>query len=234
MFRRLIALLLTVVAALAAGTAVAAASGAESDFHGRANAERSSAGRLAYASSADLVAVARRQAARMAAEHRIWHNPNLQNEVEGWRAVGENVGMGADVASIHAAFMNSPAHRANLLDGDFTQVGMGTATDETGKLYVAQVFRQPQAAAPQPAPRPATTTSRPRPAARPTAPVVTRPAVTRPKTPVVAARPAPVRPVDPAVALRARLVTARRQSQSGRVGLERAVQFSSIMAALAS
>ena len=41
----------------------------------------------------------------------------------GWRKLGENVGMGGSISSVHVAYMDSPGHRANVLDPAFTQIG---------------------------------------------------------------------------------------------------------------
>ena len=116
----------------------------EGDFFNRANSARASYRLRGYISKADLVTIARRHAQRMASQKRIYHNPNLGREVTGWQMVGENVGRGTTVAAIHNAFMNSTAHRANILDRDFTEVGMGTYRDASGVIYVVQVFRRPQ------------------------------------------------------------------------------------------
>ncbi|MGH8968913.1 MAG: CAP domain-containing protein, partial [Actinomycetes bacterium] len=89
-----------------------------------------------------LVAVARAQASRMASRGVLYHNPRLTSEVRNWRWVGENVGYGPDAASVHRAFMNSPGHRANLLDRDYTEVGVG-AVVRNGRVWVAEVFRRP-------------------------------------------------------------------------------------------
>src|SRR5204862_1717148 len=56
---------------------------------------------------------------------------------------GENVGVGPNVDSLEDAFMNSPEHRANILDSDYTEIGIGTAVGKDGRLYVTQDFRQP-------------------------------------------------------------------------------------------
>jgi len=56
-----------------------------------------------------------------------------------WRQVGENVGVGYSVESLHETFMRSPAHRANVL-GDFTHVGIGSARDEAGRIWVTFNF----------------------------------------------------------------------------------------------
>ena len=230
--RRLSSLLVAVLAALTCLSVTLPAAHAgpgESEFTSRANAERSSRGIRTYAVRSDLVAVARRHAARMAAKGSIYHNPNLAGEVSGWQAVGENVGMGGDVASIHQAFMNSSGHRANILDRGFTEVGMGTATDSQGRLYVTQVFRTPDGsatAAPAPTqPRPVV--QQPAPTRR--TPVATRPTVRR-LTP--AAKPAPA--VDPAKQLASRLAAARAVGSRTRSGvLHRTVGYHDVMAALA-
>jgi uncharacterized protein YkwD len=36
--------------------------------------------------------------------------------------------------------MNSPPHRANILDPAFTHVGIGCATDGTGTIWVTEDF----------------------------------------------------------------------------------------------
>jgi hypothetical protein len=169
----LAALLVTALVTLLSVTGTASAAAGEGDFVSRTNAARAAAGRSAYTVKSDLVTVARRQAARMAAKGAIWHNPNLGSEVTGWKNVGENVGMGTDVNTIHNAFMDSPTHRANILDTDFREVGIGTAVAADGTIYVAEVFRNPVssttvAAAPaRPRPVVRSVTSAARPAAAP-------------------------------------------------------------------
>ncbi|HVF21352.1 MAG TPA: CAP domain-containing protein [Mycobacteriales bacterium] len=142
---RQLATLFAVVAVLL-GFALAPAAHAgpgEGDFFSRTNSARASYRLRGYVSKADLVTVARRHAQRMASQNRLYHNPNLGREVTGWRMVGENVGRGTTVAAIHNAFMNSAAHRSNILDRDFTEVGMGTYRDAKGVIWVVEVFRRP-------------------------------------------------------------------------------------------
>lgn len=240
MLRRLGSLLVTTAVAVGALAVVAPAAHAsteESQFTSMANRERSSRGLRSYSVSSDLVAVARRHAQRMAAGGKIWHNPNLGSEVSGWQAVGENVGMGGSASSIHQAFMNSAAHRANILDTDFTQVGMGTARDSKGVLYITQVFRKPMGApAPAPAPAPRVTAKpRPRAVYKP-ATTAPRPVATRAAAPVAKPVAKPVRKaVDPKVALRKRLAAASKvAASSGQTGvLGRAVTYVDVMAKLA-
>jgi Cysteine-rich secretory protein family len=221
----------TAVAVTAFAATSAQASTQESQFVSLTNSARSSAGLAGYSVASDLVSLARRHSQEMAAKHTIYHNPNLANDVSGWQMVGENVGMGGSVSSIHQAFMNSPAHKANILDHDFTQVGIGTAFDDKGVLYVTEVFRKPSGST-APAPAPATTTA-PKPAFHPVASSTTsyRPA-TKPATKPVAR---PVAKPDPRAALLSRLENARRlaghNAASGAVA--RAVTYSKVMASLA-
>jgi hypothetical protein len=125
---------------LALGAPVASASASkESEFVSKINAERRERGKGALTVKSDLVAAARRHSARMAAKGDIWHNDNLGNEIDGWTVLGENVGMGPTVDSLHEAFMNSQGHRHNILLSDYNQVGIGVVVDN-GTIYVTEVF----------------------------------------------------------------------------------------------
>jgi hypothetical protein len=44
--------------------------------------------------------------------------------------------------------MNSPDHRAQILDSGYTQMGVGTAVGADGTIWVAEVFRTPTGTAP--------------------------------------------------------------------------------------
>jgi hypothetical protein len=186
--RRIVALLpVTMVLAGVAfwGSAATAAETQAAAFVRKANAERTSRGLPAYTVASDLATVARRHSERMAAKHTLYHNPNLGSEVSGWQVVGENVGMGGDVDSIHQAFMDSPEHRANILARDYTQIGIGTVVDADGVLWVTQVFRLPMKAT--------VTVAAP---AKPRVVIASRSRTTAPRrpaaAPVRAAAPAPV------------------------------------------
>ena len=86
--------------------------------------------------------VAREQARRMAERNRLFHNPQLTTDVTNWRVVGENVGYGPDALTLHQAFMQSSEHRANLLDRDYTRVGVGVVVRD-GRVWVSEVFKTP-------------------------------------------------------------------------------------------
>lgn len=233
MLRRLsslIAATAVVAGAFAIAAPAAHASTEESQFVSLANHERTSRGLHGYTVASDLVALARKHSQEMAAKHSIYHNANLANDVSNWQAVGENVGMGGSASSIHQAFMNSAPHRANILDTDFTQVGMGTAYDDKGVLYVTQVFRKPMGStSTAPAPKP-TYAPKPKPTYHPvaTAPTALRAASKPVAKPIVKA---PAKKADPNAALRKRLAAARTvAASSSRPGaLGQAVTYVSVM-----
>jgi uncharacterized protein YkwD len=136
---------LLVLVALVTGAVTAHPAGAttvEDSFTARLNAERTSRDIPALTVRASLVNVARAQAQRMATANVLYHNPNLTTDVTNWRWVGENVGYGGTAAVVHSAFMHSAPHKANILDRDYTEVGIGAVVQD-GRVWVAQVFRRP-------------------------------------------------------------------------------------------
>lgn len=136
------------LAAVLTGALTAPPAGAtttEDSLTARLNGARSDQGLPSLATRSDLVAVARAQATRMADSGTLFHNPNLATDVTNWRWVGENVGYGPDVQTVHVAFMNSDGHRANILDADYSEVGVGVV-ERGDRVWVAEVFRGPQTA----------------------------------------------------------------------------------------
>ncbi len=101
-------------------------------------------------------------------------------EVGGWSRIGENVAFAGDWRSAHDVLMNSPDHRAQILDSGYTQMGVGTAVSDDGTFWVAEVFRTPSGTpstsggsgggAPDSTSTTSTTTSTPAPAAAPPKP----------------------------------------------------------------
>lgn len=149
MLRKLAALVLApavLFGVVSATQATAAGDAHAASFVAKANAARSSRGLQSYVVKPDLAAVAARHSARMAGKSSLYHNPSLGSEVSGWQVVGENVGNGGSVESIHQALMDSPTHRANILATDYTEIGVGTVTDAKGVIWVTQVFRLPMQA----------------------------------------------------------------------------------------
>jgi uncharacterized protein YkwD len=61
-----------------------------------------------------------------------------------WSAYGENVAMGQrSGGEVVAAWMNSPGHRANILNPRYTELGVGYSLDQHGRPYYTQVFARP-------------------------------------------------------------------------------------------
>jgi len=61
-----------------------------------------------------------------------------------WNAWGENVAMGArDAASVLTGWMNSPGHRANILNASYTDIGVGLAYSSNGTPYWTMVLARP-------------------------------------------------------------------------------------------
>lgn len=157
--RRTVAALLTALAlvlgALVTGAVTAAPAGAnsaEDTVTAKLNYARTSRGLPRLAVRSSLVAVARAQAQRMASSDTLYHNPRLTSDVTNWRFVGENVGYGPDALTVHVAFMQSAPHRANILDRDYTEIGIG-AVVVGDRVWIAEVFRRPMTVATTSSPR---------------------------------------------------------------------------------
>lgn len=116
------------------------------------NAERLSRGLSALAADGQLSFAAKfhsgQQAKRGLAAHALGGvtapTPSSRLDYAGydaWNLYGENVAVGFTSASeVVTAWMNSPPHQANILDPNFTEIGIGVAADEFGNLYWTQVF----------------------------------------------------------------------------------------------
>lgn len=58
-----------------------------------------------------------------------------------YRTAGENIAMGQTTpAQVMQGWMNSPGHRANILNASFTQIGVGIAKNAQGRLIWTQQF----------------------------------------------------------------------------------------------
>ena len=192
-------LLAPVLASLLLLVAIApAASATEGSFAAAIASERASRGLSGLATKGDLTTVARRHSTIMADANHLHHNPTLGSSVTGWQKVGENVGRGPSVGALHDAFMASPGHRRNILDPDWTEVGVGVVVRD-GTIWVTVVFRRPlapkpaPAPAPKPAPKPAPAPA-PAPAPEPAPEPAPAPEPTPEPTPRPAPAPAPAKP----------------------------------------
>jgi hypothetical protein len=137
-----------------AAAAPAADAGKEQEFVNAINQLRASKGLRQLQVSGELTGVARGWTDRMVANGQISHNPNLGSSVSGgWTKLGENVGVGYDVRGLMDAFIKSPDHYRNLVDPDWTHVGVGVSYGG-GRMYTTHNFMARPAAAPPPPPPP--------------------------------------------------------------------------------
>src|ERR1700689_2656741 len=112
-----------------------------------ANHERAARGLAPMKWSAPLAAAARQHALRMAAQNTLSHQ--LPGEVgmvdratqAGVRfsSLAENIAEGPSAESIHREWMNSPPHRANLLDPQLDSLGIAVA-ERNGVMFAVEDF----------------------------------------------------------------------------------------------
>jgi uncharacterized protein YkwD len=129
-----------------AGTAHAATLKSEpsmaSYFVAKINAQRVAHHRSKLTVDPGLSALGLKWATQMAKANTLYHNPHLATDVHGWHYLGENVGVGYSDSSLEAAFYASAPHRANMLDVNYTRIGVGVV-DVDGKLWVSEEFSKP-------------------------------------------------------------------------------------------
>ena len=179
-----------------------------------ANGDRSANAVGGLTPSPVLVRVAQAKANDMAAKSYFAHtspegkDPWYWFKQEGYAFIyaGENLAVDfSDSAMVESAWMNSPEHRANLLDGRYTEIGIATAQgtfEGHPTTFVVQVFGTPapapvavavtQASVPV-APTELATATAPPPPPRPVVAGTTTP----PEETVVT--PAPAEPVEPSL-----------------------------------
>lgn len=151
----LVAALVATLLATSAATAGAATvqPPAEQALIDLLNQERSDRGLAPVAPDRELTDIARQHSARMAADaesggrcgdgvtlrHR---NPLSEGVTAAWTTLRENVGCNrpANPEKLHAALMDSPGHRANILAADVRFIGVGAVEDTDGGLWLTQLF----------------------------------------------------------------------------------------------
>ena len=140
-FRR--GLLIVGVVVLAASATLGSASQPNVSEHrawGLVNGSRAVYSRSGLSWNIDLWACARQHAEDMAARGTIYHSTHSQlYHCSHGRGVGENVGMGGTLYTIHEAFWASPGHRSNILDTSWHRLGTG-AVYRDGTFYVDYMF----------------------------------------------------------------------------------------------
>ena len=89
----------------------------------------------------ELSKVAKVHTREMARKNSLFHSTStqLRNRITNWSTLGENVGVGSGVASLHDAFMNSAAHRSNIMLPEYRHVGVGVIKKD-GRMWVTVIF----------------------------------------------------------------------------------------------
>jgi uncharacterized protein YkwD len=105
-----------------------------------ANQEREARGLPPLNLDEALTTKAEGWAGQLAASGSLQHS-SLWSGVPPWcTAVGENVAVGGDLGQIHAMWMGSSAHRANILNGSYNATGIGVARGGNGLYYAVAVY----------------------------------------------------------------------------------------------
>ena len=112
-----------------------------------ANRERAAHGSPPLKWDATLAHAAQQHALRMAKQNSLSHQfpgePDLPARAiqagSRFSALAENVAEGSSAANIHAQWMKSPHHRANLLDTELDSVGIAV-TQRNGQLFAVEDF----------------------------------------------------------------------------------------------
>jgi uncharacterized protein YkwD len=104
----------------------------ENDVVAKVNAERRSRGLRPLKVSEKLMTVARGWSGVQARQRRMYHSHN---------GYGENVAYGQrDPNEVMTAWMNSPGHRRNILNPNYSEIGVGAV--QTGRsIYWTQTFQ---------------------------------------------------------------------------------------------
>jgi len=198
-------LIVTAALASVAGTVIIAAPSASAESSASAftsrlvtlvNEARAQHGLRSLSVASGTSSVAASWSSHMASSNTLAHNPNLESQLEShgspnWTTYGENVGEGptSSADKLFTAYMNSPEHRANILDSGYRYIGIATVfsgslawntmdfVDQYGSTTTTTTTTKttfvhhttttaPRVSAPKPASHPAVT----KPATRPAAP----------------------------------------------------------------
>jgi uncharacterized protein YkwD len=131
--------LAAITAVFVSAFAVPAMAASAGQFISKINSSRAAAGLAPLESYWDLTDDARSHSNLMAERGEIFHSSNLGSVTSVWENLGENVGVGIDVDGLHTAFMNSSAHKGNIL-GNYNYVGVGVTETADGFIWVTVIF----------------------------------------------------------------------------------------------
>ena len=116
------------------------------------NKERAAAGLPALKVNTKLAGVAEKKAEDLRDKNYFDHqSPTYGSPFDmmkqfgiSYTAAGENIAKGQRTPDeVMNGWMNSPGHRANILNANFTEIGVGYVTDSNGTTYWVQHFIRP-------------------------------------------------------------------------------------------
>lgn len=142
-----------VLAFLIPAPASAASAAEEASFISRVNSTRASKGLAPLQTDVQLTNLARGWSTSMrdgicGAGNFICHaSPISAGVTHPWAKLGENVGTGPDVGSVMDAFIASPGHYANIIDPEFTHIGVGVVW-EGNRMFTTHRFMKLQGTPP--------------------------------------------------------------------------------------
>jgi uncharacterized protein YkwD len=110
--------------------------------------ERKKMGLTTLAADETLSRVAREKSKAMSEKRKFGHNiskTSLDGALKAagvdYKIAGENIAIDSSPKMGHYMFMNSPAHRANILNANMTHVGIGVArAADAGEYFMTQIF----------------------------------------------------------------------------------------------
>lgn len=128
----------------------------EAEFLAHLNRIRAEHGLGSLSAHGELTTASRNWSAHLASINDLAHESDLSRGLSAdWRRLGENVGTGPEVAAMMQAFMNSPAHKKNILEPGFTHVGIGVVISGKVMFTTHRFMELMPAPAPPPPPAPA-------------------------------------------------------------------------------
>lgn len=108
----------------------------EQEIFDTLNATRADAGLDELALSEDIAAGARDYSCTMAETGVFEHADLAEAGVN-----GENIALGyRSAAEVHEGWMNSPGHRDNRMNAQWSEYGVGVCEDDDGRLYFTERF----------------------------------------------------------------------------------------------
>lgn len=111
------------------------------------NQERGKAGLKALTADSTLKAGALKHSQDMSAKNFFSHTSPTYGtfaqraKASGARVSAENLALNGSVEGAHASLMNSPDHRANIMNPGYTRIGIGIVYSQSkGAYYITQWF----------------------------------------------------------------------------------------------